>query len=133
MKEQLVSIAAQPQVLWLSTAGADTLAPAEANQWSAEEQLVPAEADLVPAGADQGSTEEQLVPAEADLVLAGTDQGSAEAQPVPAEADLMPAEADLVPAETPLVSARVRPADTARKRTPSAMTEDLGTVLPSKR
>jgi hypothetical protein len=70
MKEQLASITAQPQVLWLS-------APGEADQGSAEEQLVPAEADLVPAGADKGSAEEQLVPAEADLV--------------PAEADLVPA------------------------------------------
>jgi hypothetical protein len=108
MKEQLASIAAQPQVLWLSTAGAETSAPAETG-------LVPAEADLVPAEADQGSAEEQLVPAEADLV--------------PAEADLVPAEADLVPAETPLVSATARPADMA----PSAVTEDPGPVLPSER
>jgi hypothetical protein len=38
-----------------------------------------------------------------------------------------------VPAETPLVSTRTRPADTARKRTPSAVTEDPGPVLPSER
>jgi hypothetical protein len=100
------------------------LVPAEADQGSAEEQLVPAqmqlvpaEADLVPAEADQGSAEEQLVPAQMQLV--------------PAEADLVPAEADLVPAEAPLVSSRARPADTARKRTPSAATEDPGPVLPS--
>ena len=111
----------------------------------AQMQLVPAEADLVPAEADQGSAEEQLVPAqmqlvpaEADLVPAEADQGSAEEQLVPAqmqlvpaEADLVPAEADLVSAETPLVSTRTRPADTARKRTPSAVTEDPGPVLPS--
>ncbi len=84
----------------------------------AQMQLVPAEADLVPAEADQGSAEEQLVPAQIQLV--------------PAEADLVPAEADLVPAEAPLVSTRARPADTARKRTPSAATEDPGPVLPSK-
>ncbi len=54
MKEQLASIAGQPQVLWLSTAGAETSAPAEADQGSAEEQLVLAEADPVPAEADQG-------------------------------------------------------------------------------
>jgi hypothetical protein len=29
MREQLASIAAQPQMLWLSTAGAETSAPAE--------------------------------------------------------------------------------------------------------
>jgi hypothetical protein len=208
MKEQLASIAAQPQVLWLFTAGAETLAPVEAGLVPAQMQLVPAEADQVPAEADQGSAEEQLVPAEADLVLAEADHGSAEEQLVPAEADLVPAEADLVPAEadhgsteeqlvpagadlvpaeadqgsaeeqlvpaqmqlvsaeadlvpaeadqgsaeeqlvpaqmqlvpaeadlvpaeTPLVSTRTRPADTARKRTPSAVTEDPGPVLPS--
>jgi hypothetical protein len=77
-----------------------------------------AEADLVPAEADQGSAEKQLVPAQMQLVSA--------------EADLVPAEADLVSAEAPLVSTRARPADTARKRTPSAVTEDPGPVLPSK-
>jgi hypothetical protein len=50
---------------------------------------------------------------------------------VPAEADLVPAEADLVSAEAPLVSTRARPAETARKRTPSAVTGDPGPVLPS--
>jgi hypothetical protein len=105
--------------------------PAEADQGSAEEklapaqmQLVPAEADLVPAEADQGSAGEQLVPMRMQLVAARADL-------VPAEADLVPAEADLVPAEAPLVSTRARPADTARKRTPSAVMEDLGPVLPS--
>ena len=145
MREQLASIAAQPQVLWLPIAGAETSAPAETGLAPAQMQLVPAEADLVPAEADQGSAEEQLVsaqmqlvPAEADLVPAEADRGSAEEQLVPtrmqlvsAEADLVPAEADLVPAEAPLVSPRARPADTARKRTPSAVTEDPGPVLPS--
>ncbi len=37
-----------------------------------------------------------------------------------------------MPAEADLVSARARPADTARKRTPSAAMEDPGPVLPSK-
>jgi hypothetical protein len=78
MKKQVASIAAQPQVMWLSTAGADTSAPAETG-------LVPSEADLVPAEADQGSAEKQLVPAEADLVPAEADQGSAEEQLVPAQ------------------------------------------------
>jgi hypothetical protein len=126
MKEQLASIAAQPRVLWLPTVSAETpapaeadLVPAEADRGSAEERLVSAEADLVPAEADKGSAEEQLVSAEADLV--------------PAEADLVPAEADLVPAEAPLVSTSARPADTARKRTPSAVTGDPGPVLPSER
>ncbi len=99
MKEQLASIAAQPQVLWLSTAGADTSAPAETG-------LVPAEADLMPAEADQGSAEEQLVPAqmqlvpaEADLVPAEADQRSAEEQLVPAQMQLVPAQMQLVPAQ----------------------------------
>jgi hypothetical protein len=150
IREQRASIAAQPQVLWLSTAGAETSAPAETGLVPAQMQLLPTEADLLPAEADQGSAEEQLVPAEADLVPAEADlvhaeadQGFAEEQLVPAEADLMPAEEDqwsaeeqlvpaetnLVPAETPLVSAKVRPADTA----PSALTEDPGPVLPSER
>ncbi len=114
------------------------LAPAEADQGFAEERLVSAEADLVPAEAEQGSAEEQLVPAqmqlvsaEADLVPAEVDQGSAEEQLVPAQMQLMSAEADLVPAEADLVSTTARPADTARKRTPSAVTEDPGPVLPS--
>jgi hypothetical protein len=98
MKEQLASIAAQPKVLWLSTAGAETSAPAETGLVPAHMQLVPAGADLGPAEADQGSAEEQLVPA-----------------------------------ETPLVSTRTRPADTARERTPSAVAEDPGPVLPSER
>ncbi len=71
----------------------------------AQMQLASAEADLVPAKADQGSAEEQLVPAQMQLVSA----------------------------ETPLVSTRMRPADTACKRTPSAVTEDPGPVLPSER
>jgi hypothetical protein len=133
MKKQLASIAAQPLVLWLSTAGAETLAPAETGLVPAQMQLVPAEADLVPAEADQGSTEEQLVPAKADLVPAEADQGSAEEQLVPAQMQMVPEEADLVPAETPLVSIRSMPADTARKRTPSGVTEDPGPVQPSKR
>jgi hypothetical protein len=120
MKEQLASIAAQPRVLWLSTAGAETSAPAETGLVPAQVQLVPAqmqlvpaEADLVAAEADQGSAEGQLmparmqlvpaeadlVPAEADLVPAEADQGSAEEQPAPAQMKLVPAEADLVPAE----------------------------------
>ncbi len=74
----------------------------------------------------------QLVSAEADLLPAEADQGSAEEQLAPAQMQLVPAEADLVSAETPLVSTRMRPADTARKRTPSAVTEDPGPVLPSK-
>jgi hypothetical protein len=131
MKEQLASIAAQPRVLWLSTAGAETPVPAEAD-------LVPAEVQLVPAEADQGSAEEQLVPTRMQLVptwmqlvSARADLVPAEADLVPAGADLVPAGADLVPAEAPLVSTRARPADTARKRTPSAVTEDPGPVLPS--
>ncbi len=75
--------------------------------------------------------EERLVPAEADLGPAEADQESAEEQLVSAEADLVPAEADLVPAEAVLVSTRARPADTARKRTPSAVMEETGPVLPS--
>jgi hypothetical protein len=133
MKEQLASIAAQPRVLWVSTAAAETLVPAEADQGSAEERLVSAEADLVPAETGLVPAQMQLVSAEADLVPAEADQGSAEEHLVPAEADLVPAEADLVPAEAPLVSTRARPADTARKRTPSAVTEDPGPVLPSGR
>jgi hypothetical protein len=104
IREQRASIAAQPQALWLSTADAETSTPEETGLVPGEADLVPAEADLVPAEADQGSAEEQLVPAEADLV----------------------------PAETPLVPARARPTDTARERTPSAVTEDPGPVLPSK-
>ena len=119
MKEQLASIAAQPRVLWLSTAAAETPAPAETGLVPAQMQLVSAEADLVPAEAD-------LVPAEAD-------RGSAEEQLVPTRMQLVSAEADLVPAEAPLVSARARPADTACKRTPSTVTEDPGPVLPSER
>ncbi len=153
MKEQLASIAAQPRVQWLPTASAETSAPAETGLMPAQMQLVPAEADLVPAEADLvpaeadlvpleadlGSAEEQLVsaqmqlvPAEADLVPAEADRGSAEEQLVPTRMQLVSAEADLVPAETALVSARARPADTAHKRTPSAVTEDPGPVLPSK-
>jgi hypothetical protein len=145
MKEQLASIATQPRVLWLSTAGAETSAPAETGLVPAQMQLVPAqmqmvpaEADLVPAEADRGSAEEQLVPAQMQLVPAEADQGSAEEQLIPAqmqlvsaEADLVPAEADQGPAEAPLVSTRARPADTARKRTPSSVTGDPGPVLPS--
>ncbi len=108
------------------------LVPAEADRGSAEERLVSAGADLVPAEADRGSVEERLVSAEEDLVPAEADRGSAEERLVPAEADLVPAEADLVPAEAPLVSTRARPADTASKRTPSAVMEDPGPVLPSK-
>jgi hypothetical protein len=78
----------------------------------------------MPAEADQGSAEERLVPAEAD-------QGSAEEQLVPARMQLVSAEVDLLPAEAPLVSTRARPADTARKRTPSAVMEDPGPVQPS--
>jgi hypothetical protein len=146
MKKQLASIAAQPRVLWLPTASVETPTPAEADLAPAkadrgfaeerlvpaEERLVPAEERLVPAEADQGPAKERLVPAEADLVPAGADQGSAEEQLVSAGADLVPVEADLVSAEAPLVSTRARPADTARKRTPSAVTKDPGPVLPSK-
>jgi hypothetical protein len=121
--------------------------PAEADQGSAEEQLVSAETDLVLAEADQGSTEEQLVPAEADLVPAEADLVPAQMQLVPAEEDPVPAEADhgsaeeqLVSAEagqgsaeTQLVSTRTWPADTACKKTSSAVTEDPGPVLPSER
>ncbi len=73
MKKQLASIAAQPRVLWLPTASAETPTPAEA--------------DLVPAEADRGFAEERLVPAEAD-------RGSAEERLAPAEERLVPAEAD---------------------------------------
>ena len=93
MREQLASIAAQPQVLWLPIAGAETSAPAETGLAPAQMQLVPAEADLVPAEADQGSAEEQLV--------------SAQMQLVPAEADLVPAEADRGSAEEQLVPTRM--------------------------
>jgi hypothetical protein len=61
----------------------------------------------------------QLVSTEADLVPAEADQGCAEVQ--------------LAPAETPLMSTTARPADTERKRTPSAVMEDPGPVLPSER
>jgi hypothetical protein len=50
LKEQLASIGAQPRVLWLPTASAETPTPAET--------------DLVPVEADGGSAEERLVPAE---------------------------------------------------------------------
>ena len=92
---------------------------------------MPAQMQLVPAEAGQGSAEEQLVPTRMQLVPTRMQLVSARADLVPAEADLVPAEADLVPAETSLVSAGTRPADTARKRTPSAVTEDPGPVLPS--
>ena len=159
MKKQLASIAAQPRVLWLPRASAEMqtpaeadLVPSEADRGSAEERLVPAEerlapaeADLVPSEADRGSAEERLVPAEADLVPAEEQLVLAEADLVPAEADqgsagkrlapaqmqLVSAEVDLVPAEADLASTGARPADTARKRTPSAVTEDPGPVLPS--
>ena len=124
MKEQLASIAAQPRVLWLPIVSAETQTPAEA--------------DLVPSEADRGSAEERLVPAEerlvpaeADLVPAEADRGPAEKRLAPAQMQLVSAEVDLVPAEADLVSTGARPADTARKRTPSAVTEDPGPVLPS--
>jgi hypothetical protein len=107
------------------------LVPPEADRGSAEEQLAPAQMQLVPAEADQGSAEEQLVPTRIQLVPTRMQLVSARADLVPAEADLVPAEADLVPAEAPLVSTRARPADTARKRTPTAVTGDPGPVLPS--
>jgi hypothetical protein len=122
MREQLESIVAQPRVLWLSTAGAETSAPAETGLVPAQMQLVPAEADLVPAEADlvpaeadQGSAEKQLVPAqmqlvpaEADLVPAEADQGSAEEQLAPAQMQLVPAEADQGSAEEQLVPTRMQ-------------------------
>jgi hypothetical protein len=49
MREQLASIAAQPQMLWLSTAGAETSAPAVAGLVPAEVQLKASETALVPA------------------------------------------------------------------------------------
>ncbi len=49
MREQLASIAEKHQMLWLSTAGAETLAPAEAGLVSAEMKLKGAETGLVPA------------------------------------------------------------------------------------
>jgi hypothetical protein len=52
MKEQLASIAAQPRVLWLSTAGAETSAPVETGLVPAQMQLAPAQMQLVPAEAD---------------------------------------------------------------------------------
>jgi hypothetical protein len=64
------------------------------------------------------------VPAEAD-------QGSAGDKLKAAEAGLVPAVARLEVAEAPLVSATARPADTARKRAPLAVTEASGPVLPS--
>ncbi len=79
MKEQLASIAARPQVLWLSTA--ETSAPAETGLVPAQMQLVPAEADLVPA---QMQLEAKKAP-----------QASAEAPPVSAEAPQVSAEAQL--------------------------------------
>jgi hypothetical protein len=69
----------------------------------AQMQLVSAEERLVPAEADHGSAEEQLVPAQMQLVSA----------------------------EERLMATRARPADTARKRTPSVVTGDPGPVLPS--
>jgi hypothetical protein len=123
IREQMASIAAQSRVLWLSTPGAETAAPAETGLVPAQMQLEATKADLMPAGADQGSAEAQLVSAEAPQVSPEVPQVSPEVPPVPAEArleateaGLVPAEAGLVPAETPLVSARARPADTARNR-----------------
>ena len=52
---------------------------------------------------------------------------------MPAQMQPVPAEADRGSAEAPLVSTRARPADTARKRAPSAVTGDPGPVLPSER
>ena len=100
------------------------LVPSEADRGSAEERLVPAEAD-------RGSAEERLVLAEADLVPAEADQGSAGKRLAPAQMQLVSAEVDLVSAEADLASTGTRPADTARKRTPSAVTEDPDPVLPS--
>mgnify|MGYP000246812854 CR=1 FL=1 len=107
------------------------LVPSEADRGSAEERLVSAEERLVPAEADRGSAEERLVLAEADLVPAKADQGSAGKRLAPAQMQLVSAEVDLVPAEADLASTGARPADTARKRTPSAVTEDPDPVLPS--
>jgi hypothetical protein len=135
MKEQLASIAAQPPVLWLSTAGAETSAPAETGLVPAQMQLVPAqmqlvpaEADLVPGEADQGSAEGQLVPArmqlvpaEAYLVPAEAEQGSAEEQPAPAQMQLVPAEADLVPAEADQGSAEEQLVPTQMQLVPTRM------------
>jgi hypothetical protein len=78
----------------------------------------------VPPKAPPVSTEADLVPTEAD-------QGSAEEQLTAAEAELVPAEMRLEAADAPLVPTTTRPADTARKRAPLAVTEDSGPVLPS--
>jgi hypothetical protein len=74
MKEQLVSMKAQPQMLWLSTAGA------EAGLVPAEVQLKAAEAGLVPAEAQLKAAETGLVPAEAQLKAAEAGSLLAEAQ-----------------------------------------------------
>jgi hypothetical protein len=63
MREQLASIAEKHQMLWLSTAGAETLAPAEAGLVSAEMKLKGAETGLVPAEMQLKATETGLVPA----------------------------------------------------------------------
>jgi hypothetical protein len=83
---------------------------------------VPTEGPPVPPKAPPVSTEADLVPAEAD-------QGSAEEQLTAAVAELVPAEMRLEAADAPLVPTTTRPADTARKRTPLAVTEDSGPVL----
>jgi hypothetical protein len=99
----------------LSTAGAETSAPAEADLVPAQMQLEVAEAPQVSAEAPQLSPE--APPASAEVPL------------VSAEAPQVLAEVHLVPEETPLMSVRARPADIAHERTPSA--EDPGPVLPS--
>ncbi len=85
----------------------------------------------MPAEADRGSAEERLMPTGERLVPAEADRKSAEERLVPAQMQLVSAEVDLVLAEADLVSTGARPADTARKRTPSAAMEDPGPVLPS--
>jgi hypothetical protein len=113
-----------PEEKQLEAAEAE-LGPAEVPPVPVERQLEAAEADLVPAEVPPVPEENQLEVAEADLVPTGADQG-------PAEVRLEAAEADLVPAKAPLVSTRARLADTVHNRTPLAVTEGSGLVLPSK-
>jgi hypothetical protein len=67
MREQLASIAAQPQMLWLSPAGAETSAPAEAGLVPAEMQLKASDTGLVPAKMQLEAAETGLVPAKMQL------------------------------------------------------------------
>ncbi len=95
-----------------------------------EEEPPPLAEDPAGQQARLAATEEPLASIAAQPRMLRLPTASAET-PTPAETDLVPAEADQGSVEEQLVSAKARPADTARKRTPSAVTEDPGPALPS--